>query len=99
MRSLTADRPVKVKCGPNYRPGRVRIQRKARRSPSAGYRSDAGIMLARSLTKPARRLAEDPEVAAGFLEALALTAVGRARSIYRESDGSLSCALPIKWGA
>ena len=92
----TKGRSIKVTAGSAYR----LPPRRPRRRPTVAQERlprDAGTMLARSLTKPARRLAEDPEVAAEFLTALSLTAVGRARTIVREPDGSLSCLLFLSW--
>lgn len=95
----TEDRPVRVVCGPAYRPP-------SRRRPKRGvkrldYRPDTLTLLHKALTPGARRWAgEDPDRLRLLVVALGATAFGYAG--YLELvDGSLACAWPeerkVRW--
>lgn len=89
-----ADRSIKVRCGPAYRPpSRTRPKRGAKRLP---YRPDTLTLLHKAMTPGARRWAgEDPDRLTLLVLALGATQYGYA-GFLELVDGCLACAWPDK---
>ena len=94
----TKDKPVKVLCGPAYRPPGRRPQRRAARVGPQALAWNLDELLARALTPEARQAcALDPSAARLFVRALAATAAGYSRALELVEDDAgvwVACRWP-----